>query len=148
MDGNCSAHTVEFYAAPDYLERCGTPTTPTKLYAHDVISCVPLLRIDEAVTWSLEGPSEPVSLEIRPFLAINDPEAGCDLACRGAGLCLLPEFVAWPAMRSGRLTRVLPDWQEPAKPVRALLTDGRKATEPVRGLMTALAEHAPTVLGD
>lgn len=136
------------YAAPDYLDRRGMPSVPAELSAHDIISCVPVLRIDELITWSLEGPSGSVSLEIRPITAINDPEAGCDLACRGAGLCLLPEFVAWPAVRSGRLTRILPDWQEHARPVRALLVDGRKATEPVRGLMTALAERAPAILGD
>ncbi|WP_298434084.1 LysR family transcriptional regulator [uncultured Jannaschia sp.] len=136
------------YAAPDYLERRGTPVAINDISGHDTISCVPLLRIDEAITWTLDGPSGPVSSTIRPVLAINDPEAGCDLTCRGAGLCLLPEFVAWPAVRSGRLTRVLTDWQESAIPVRALLADGRNATEPVRGLMTALAERAPAILGN
>ena len=135
------------YAAPDYLARHGTPATPDELPAHDIVSCVPLPRIDEAVVWSLAGPAGPAAVEIRPVLAINDPEAGCDLACRGAGLCLLPQFVAWPALRAGRLTRVLPQWQEEARPVRALLTDGRKSTDAVRGLVTALAETAPAVLG-
>lgn len=136
------------YASPGYVERRGAPEGPEQIVDHDVLTCVPLPRIDEAVSWTLDGPSGPAEVDLRPILAINDPEAVLSLACRGMGLCLLPQFVALPALRSGDLVRVLPNWQEPGRPVRVLYADGRRAAEPVRGLAKEIADHAPDVLGD
>lgn len=135
------------YAAPGYLDRRGAPEAPDDLASHDLIGCVPLPRIDEGVTWHLQADRRGAQIAVRPFLAVNDPEAGADLACRNMGLSLLPQFVALPYVRSGALRRVLPNWQEDARPVRALFADGRKASDAVRGLARAMADCAPDVVG-
>jgi DNA-binding transcriptional LysR family regulator len=100
-----------------YLRRRKAPETPEALASHD---CLYYPRAQDVPTWTFE-PSENVRGSERMTVAVSGPfaannsEALRDAAIAGLGIALLPDFSAQAALKSGKLTEVLPAW----KPVGA-----------------------------
>jgi DNA-binding transcriptional LysR family regulator len=53
---------------------------------------------------------EQVTIEVRPRIILNDPEALCYAAIASLGIAHVPMPHALQHLESGRLVRVLPDW--------------------------------------
>ena len=68
----------------------------------------------EATPWSLLRDGQRWEGAPPSRTAANSPELLMRLAAAGTGIAALPEFFAAPAVRSGELRRVLPDWSLPA----------------------------------
>lgn len=105
------ASRARLVASPAYLKAQGRPSHPGELAQH---ACLPYLRPGPAV-WLFEqsGDPEPQRLRIPvqgPLRASNS-EILRDAALDDLGLALLPDFTAAPALRSGTLLEVLPDWR-------------------------------------
>ncbi|MCV2358385.1 LysR family transcriptional regulator [Paucibacter sp. TC2R-5] len=106
----CASRAI-LVASPDYLQARGEPGHPDDLAEH---ACLPYLRPGPAV-WLFEQASgkEPQRLRIPvqgPLRASNS-EILRDAALDDLGLALLPDFSAAPALRSGALLEVLPQWR-------------------------------------
>jgi DNA-binding transcriptional LysR family regulator len=96
-------------ASRAYLRRRGTPVRPTDLSTHD---CLHYLRGGAVPTWTLEpGKGDPVTVKIAGDFAANNSEALREVAVRGLGIALVPDFSAQADIRSGKLQVVLPDWR-------------------------------------
>jgi len=103
-------------ASAAYLRRHGTPQVPGDLADH---ACLPYLRPGPAL-WKFErgarlprGGPEPERVNVAvqgPFRASNS-ELLRDAALAGLGLALLPDFSAVAAIRTRRLTEVMPQWR-------------------------------------
>jgi DNA-binding transcriptional LysR family regulator len=105
------------YASPAYLERRGTPSCVADLAQH---RCVLFRAGDGRTTWSLrtiEGVEETV--EVRGSIHFEDFSFATQTVIAGAGIGLLPAFVA-QAAGGDRLTRVLPHHYWPGGPVHLL----------------------------
>jgi DNA-binding transcriptional LysR family regulator len=87
------------YAAPAYLARKGPLTAPDKLAGHDVIGFAPSLALVVGQRW-IDDHAHGVTVVMRA----NNLQAAMDAAAAGAGIGLLPCFMAdqTPALR--RLT--------------------------------------------
>ncbi len=48
-----------------------------------------------------------------------------ELAARGHGVCFMPEFIALPALQTGRLVRILPDYVGVRLPIHIVFPPGR-----------------------
>jgi len=98
-------------AAPAYLARAGTPAHPAELAAH---ACLPYLRSGPAV-WHFEHGSarapERVRVPVQGPLRAGNSEIIRDAALAGLGVALLPDFSAAPALASGALQELLPQWR-------------------------------------
>jgi DNA-binding transcriptional LysR family regulator len=98
---------VQLFASPLYLARRGTPRSEADLAGHDWIrfhSGPQRLR--------LAAPRDPVlAAAPRARSACDDLLFVRDAARAGAGLALLPTFVAEPDLASGALVRVLPRYE-------------------------------------
>ncbi len=95
-------------AAPDYLQRKGTPQHPRDLAAHDVLGYSLLATGDQ---WQFVGPDGPVSEKVRPRLWSNNGDS-CIAACvQGAGIQLQPTFLIAEELRRGELVEILPQFQ-------------------------------------
>ncbi|MEJ6004831.1 LysR family transcriptional regulator [Paucibacter sp. AS339] len=99
-------------ASPSYLQRRGEINDPMQLSEH---ACLPYLRPGPAFWLFERGPAseEPQRLRVPvqgPLRASNS-EILRDAAVDGLGLALLPDFSAAPALQSGALVEVLPDWR-------------------------------------
>ncbi|MGS0895729.1 LysR family transcriptional regulator [Burkholderia stagnalis] len=98
-------------ASPAYLECHGVPDSPHALARH---RCVQLVApaFDERM-WTLSDGRESVTIDVDPALT-TDVAASLAIAVReGAGIGLLPDFVADDGLRSGALVRVLPGYRSP-----------------------------------
>lgn len=94
---------VQLFASPIYLARCGTPRTEADLAAHDWVafqSGPQRLRI--------ATPREAVGVEPRARIVADDLLFVRDAVRAGAGIGLLPTFVAEPDVLAGTLVRVVP----------------------------------------
>ena len=70
-------------------------------------------------------------------------------AIEGVGVTLGPESVLVAEIAAGRLARVLPDYEGPARPMRALTPAGRRPAVKTRTFIDALvAEFGPSAEAD
>jgi DNA-binding transcriptional LysR family regulator len=99
---------LHHFASPVYLARRGTPRSEADLAGHDVV----VFRGGEQ---KLRVPGARVpGGERAPRIVCDDLLFVRDAVRAGAGIGLLPDFVAEPDVASGRLVRVLPRLERPA----------------------------------
>nr|WP_241302082.1 LysR family transcriptional regulator [Burkholderia stabilis] len=96
-------------ASPAYVARHGLPDTPRALAHHRCVQLVaPAYQERE---WTLTNGVAPETIAFEPAMTA-DVAASLAIAVReGAGIGLLPAFVAADDLRSGALVRVLPDYR-------------------------------------
>jgi DNA-binding transcriptional LysR family regulator len=100
---------AQLFASPVYLARRGTPRSEAELAEHDWVAFrggPQKLR--------LSGPREAVGVEPRERILCDDLLFVRDALRAGAGIGLLPTFVAEPDRAAGTLVRVLPRVERPA----------------------------------
>jgi len=104
------------YAAPDYLERAGSPKRPTDLAKHE---CLRFLgaRADE---WTLHRRAEVQHIEVQGRFRINSVGMVHQLARQGLGIAVLADALTAEDVANGRLQRVLPAWRSGDVPVYAM----------------------------
>lgn len=111
MARRIAPHRRIICASPAYLEESEVPRVPEDLSTHNMLR-QSLLPGDKWIfTRASEADPQQVSLELRGRLRANDSEALLELAVAGCGLALLPTWLAFTALRDGRLLHVLPDWE-------------------------------------
>lgn len=99
---NLGSALLGLYAAPNYLARRGAVKGADELVAHEwvVFRQTPVVR--------LEGPNGPISLRPKGAITCDDMVFAREMAASGAGLVVLPEYLAHEHVLAGRLARVLP----------------------------------------
>ena len=108
----CETRSV-LVASPAYLQRRGRPESPSDLATHD---CLFYPRATGSGLWSFEKAarpdpqSRPVSITVTGPVSANNSEVLRDAASDDLGIALLPDFTAQGAIQSGRLIRLLPEW--------------------------------------
>lgn len=112
------------YASPAYLERYGTPETPSDLLRH---VCLRLLGSTSAepIPWQLSNGSEQWEGMPDGPLAANSVSLQRELAAHGMGITAIAERFAQKWVDRGLLKRVLPDWQLPSVTIWCV-TPGRR----------------------
>ncbi|GGP27956.1 LysR substrate-binding domain-containing protein [Silvimonas amylolytica] len=90
--------------APDYLARCGTPTTPDELLAHNRLGAN-YARAQSG--WPLRYEGEDLILPVTGNAQASDGEALRHLALAGLGLARLAAFQVQDDIAAGRLVPVL-----------------------------------------
>ncbi len=110
------------YASAGYLERYGTPDSPSALLDH----CGLVLTAHGAPQpWQLSRGDERWEGLPRRTLAANSLGLQQELALRGLGIVELGHRFAGQAIEQGRLVRVLPDWSAPSVTIWCV-TPGRR----------------------
>jgi DNA-binding transcriptional LysR family regulator len=107
-------------ASPDYLERCGTPLHPSDLPDHDGLFFKPL-----GSAWRFDSEQGQLSVDVRSRLVANDFVTLRAAALAGAGIAMLPRYVAVEALRAGRLIALLGEFPAPKSWFRAHVTQHR-----------------------
>ena len=104
-------------AAPDYLERSGTPLLPADLSGHQ---CLHYSNLKGAETWPFYDGNEIIHQKIRPAFSSNNSEMIRAAALAGKGVALLPDHSVSPDLEEGTLVRVLRSHALPRVPVHLL----------------------------
>jgi DNA-binding transcriptional LysR family regulator len=144
-----AAATFVLCAAPAYLARAGCPAEPEQLPGHagllpavaSVRRELTLYRVKDASSRRRTTPDSITLPEPQPLLATAQLELLLAAALAGAGIAGLPSFLAAPALRDGRLQRVLPAWQGGRLTLHAAMPTRRHVPARTRVFVDLLVER-------
>lgn len=126
-------------AAPKYLARYETLQHPSQLLQHEILNFQPL-----GTTWTFEGKTGPIAVSITPRLDSNDGQVLMQSAIEGNGITLLSSYLMQPAIRTGHLVSLLPEFKISDLWVRALIPENRMPVDRVQALLDFLrTEFSP-----
>ena len=108
-------------ASPDYLLSRGRPETPQDVSAHD---CVTFTGYTHAESWEFQIGGSPVSVPIRSRLQVDAAEAVVEAALAGAGIARLFSFHVAQAVKDGRLSLLLEQFEPPQLPANIVYLGG------------------------
>ena len=124
-------------ASPGYLEKHGTPRSPTDLDHHVCLQYTN--RSDHR--WHFTAPDGTQdSVAVSGTLAANNGDFLIHAAARGRGIALQPTFIACEALQRGDVVPVLSHYQWPLLHVYAVYPPTRHLTNRVRTLVDYLVE--------
>jgi DNA-binding transcriptional LysR family regulator len=126
------------YASPGYLKEHGALESPEQLAQRP---CLTYSLQTTGETWHLRNADREVAVRVAGNLRSNNGDVLAEAACRGVGIALLPSFIATPALREGRLVRLLEQWAAPSAYAYAVLPPGRHLSAKVRALVEFLVER-------
>ena len=125
-------------ASPEYLSEHGTPSSPEELASHR------LLHYDGGSGQPLRlvaADGRPRVVRAQPRVTANNGDFLCEMAAAGFGICSIPTFIAWQALRSGRLVTVLDDYPQPALAAWAVYPRNRYLSRRARALIEFLVDR-------
>jgi DNA-binding transcriptional LysR family regulator len=94
-------------AAPDYLQRHGTPQTPEELKQH---RCLHYAYASTGNEWHFEKDGETHLVRVNAALRANNGDVLRTAALAGHGVILQPDFLVGDDVRAGRLIALLTDY--------------------------------------
>ena len=116
-------------AAPHYLKHAPALKTPGDLIDHN---CILFSFSDNRDTWVFRAEEELETIAVSGNFQVNNSEALCETALLGLGVARLPSFIAGPDLNSGRLVRLLPAYEMPAKSLYAVYGAKRLLPQKIR----------------
>jgi DNA-binding transcriptional LysR family regulator len=108
-------------ASPEYLSSRGRPETPQDVSAHD---CVTFTGFTHAESWEFQIGGSPASVPIRSRLQVDAAEAVVEAVLAGAGIARLFSFHVAQAVKDGRLSLLLEEFEPPPLPVNIVYLGG------------------------
>ncbi|UTL81950.1 LysR family transcriptional regulator [Pseudomonas putida] len=124
---------VLLVAAPRYLERHGTPTSPDDLASHPLLGYSQLLHPQRLLLANEAGEQRQILMPRR--VSANSPMALRAAAIGGLGIASFDCFIVQDALADGRLVPVLADWRLAARGLYAVYPQSRYLAPKVRALL-------------
>lgn len=126
-------------ATPEYLALHGRPAHPDQLAGHDCI-CYIRSSTKQLLGWDFERNGESLRSTPHGRFAVNSSEALMMAGLAGLGIMQLPSFLADDYLRSGKLERVLGDWDTDPVPLHVVYPQNRHLSATVRAFVEWVAE--------
>jgi LysR family transcriptional regulator for bpeEF and oprC len=126
-------------ATPGYLKHHGMPVHPHDLMRHHCISYFSS-KTGRIMGWDFSKDGERIDLQLDGVVALNDGEAYLEAGLAGLGIVQAATFMVKDALASGRLTRVLADWQIDPLPVWIMYPQNRHLSAKVRVFVEWIAD--------
>lgn len=125
-------------AAPAYLARAGTPSTPEQLTAH---ACFGYAFSSTGKSWEFEDSAgQPLSVRVDGAIKANNGMLLAQMAAAGSGIVYAPCFILLPLIERGLLVRLLPDWGAKRLPIQVVYPTRRHLSAKVRAMAGFLAQ--------
>jgi DNA-binding transcriptional LysR family regulator len=131
------------YASPAYLEAAGRPRRLADLERH---ACVLYRAGGPSATWRLSGPRGDEEVHVRGRAVTDEFEFVRQMLVAGAGVGLVPVFLAGPLAAAGTLERVLPRHVQRGGAVHVVWPSRRFEPVAVVRFRQALEEALPRAL--
>ncbi|MFD6321240.1 LysR family transcriptional regulator [Methylorubrum thiocyanatum] len=123
-------------ATPAYLERYGAPQHPADLKSR---ACLGYAYLPTPDRWPFTNAAgETVAIIPEGPLRANNADALAPALRAGLGLAVQPDFTIWEDLKSGRLERVMPDWQPPPIALNLVMPPGLPRPARVSALIAFL----------
>ncbi|KMZ11785.1 Transcriptional regulator, LysR family [Candidatus Burkholderia humilis] len=142
----CSMMNV-LCASPEYLKKAGVPQTIEDLSNHACLQLVTtFFPIDR---WVFEEPGGQVEIELPPGrLRVNSADALAVAFGDGLGIAPLPTLSAMPALKSGELVRVLPEWELQTMTIYAMYASRQYLDAKIKTWVAFLRESVERMLAE
>lgn len=101
------------FASPKYLKKNSEVKKPKDLEGHCLI---PFTSIGSE-EWQLVSPKEKQTVKLEKRMIMNDLNLIKALAVSGMGIALIPTFLCYQEVKSGKLVRILNNWRSELRPV-------------------------------
>jgi LysR family transcriptional regulator for bpeEF and oprC len=131
--------TRHLCASPSYLERRGTLETIDELAEHDIIEMAGAYGRPRSWTFTKDG--ETKTLEIPPRVTVNEEAAIKRLVINGGGIGILSGYCSRPALASGELVELFPEWVIPPLDVNIVFASKRELSPNVRAFVDFIKER-------
>ncbi len=126
-------------ASPSMFQRHGRPGSVDGLQQLPTLA---MSAADGRATWTLLGPGGKVhELHHRPCYTADDLLTLKYAALKGAGMCLLPDYMCRSELRQGQLEQVLEGWAPRPGVIHAVFPSRRGLVPAVRRFLDFLGEH-------
>jgi LysR family transcriptional regulator for bpeEF and oprC len=126
-------------ASPSYIERRGMPESIDELVEHETVDLPGDYGRPRCWTFTKDGATK--KLEIRPRVSVPDEAAVKCLLVDGAGIGILFAHCCGPALASGELVSLLPDWSIPPVDVNIVFASKRGLSPNVRAFVDFMKER-------
>jgi DNA-binding transcriptional LysR family regulator len=125
------------FAGHSYVETAGKPAAPADLPSHRCIG---------SGRWTLAKGGKTVTPDVVPRVVTDDPLVHRQFVLDGAGIAILPLYMALDPVIANRLVPILPGWK--AKPVVpcALYSDSSRLTPKVKVFLDFIQKYLGTDL--
>ncbi len=125
-------------ASPAYLARSPALAHPDALAQHRLIVSEPVTQ------WRFVERASGVQHALVPqgHFRVNEMQLAVHMAASGVGVTYCPETQVADELQSGRLVRVLSDWDAESRSIFAIWPQSRLMPARVRVLLNCLVEHA------
>ena len=131
-------------ATPDLLERAGSLLHPDELATYPTVAYSSPEA--EITTWAYREAGEERTVSVHPVLRTTDGNSLLEAVRNGLGVGYLSSFAAQADFDSGRLVRVLPEFELPSyAPVYLLSAPSEYASPRVEAFKQCLIETANTL---
>ncbi|GKQ49328.1 LysR family transcriptional regulator [Bradyrhizobium sp. Ce-3] len=127
-------------ASPDYLRERGVPATPFDLEAHECLAYASTSG-PTANNWRFVRDQETYTVDVKHRLLVNDAKALLVAALNGFGIAFIAEDLAREGLRSGHLTKVLPDYEPPSRPIHVIYHPDRQQTPKLKSFISAVVSE-------
>ncbi len=124
--------------SPEFLSRLGPVTAPEQL---KTLPCLHYGSIGEGHSWRLQNGADEVTVQVNGVMCANNGETLLEAAVCGLGIAMLPTFIVGPALQSGALVRVLPDYSPPLLHLMLLYPPSRHVSPKIRHLLAFLYDR-------
>lgn len=122
-------------ASPAYVERHGAPDGPEALRGHRCLTHAYVGRNE----YTLYQGTRPVRVPVQGPLQSNEPMVLMRAAMEGAGIALLPTYLASAAILRGDLVRLLPDHEPEQLQIHATYLSRQYQPQLLRAMLDFLA---------
>jgi DNA-binding transcriptional LysR family regulator len=132
-------------ASPTYLKSRGTPKSPDDLAAHD---CITYPAMQSPSMWRFKRDETDYAVPVRSRLVVSNTESGLDAARAGIGITIVFSYQVIEAIKSGKLTPLLQDFQPPSQPVSLVYSPNRFMPVKLRAFLDLVVPRLRARLGD
>ncbi|ADO69245.1 LysR family transcriptional regulator [Stigmatella aurantiaca] len=124
-------------ASPQYVRDHGTPASLAELPAHPTIS----IGSGHEPWRFLDAKGEVIEVKVEPRVEVNSSALVLELCLAGAGLALIPSFLAATRVAEGSLVQVLPEIRTRPLEVLLLFPSSRQLAPKVRAFLDVVDRH-------
>lgn len=122
----------------EYFRHNPVPRHPRELTQHNCLHFTHYLRADD---WNFYDQGRKLSVKVAGRTRANNQEALADAVLAGAGLAVLPTWLVKAALESGRMRRVLVEFEAPGTPVYAVFPTRGAPPGKVRAFVDFVGER-------
>lgn len=122
-------------ASPDYLKRHAAPQVAADLTLHNCLTH----SYHSSSLWHFSYKDLPHSVAVKGNVSSNDAVTTMQAALCGAGVALLPTYLAAPLIRQGQLIALLRDYQPMELSIFAVYTSRKHMSSALRAMLDFLA---------